>query len=62
MVIKVIVILFLFQMFSDNQNFNNGHPDNMHPFVNNNDIISKYNTGNIVSSELCCKKERKKER
>ncbi|XP_060582964.1 transcription factor 12-like isoform X4 [Ruditapes philippinarum] len=29
------------RMFSDNQNFNNGHPDNMHPFVNNNDIINK---------------------
>ena len=31
----------LFQMFSEGQNFN-GHPDSMHPFVNNNDIISKF--------------------
>ncbi|KAL4216690.1 Transcription factor 4 [Mactra antiquata] len=28
------------RMYSDNQNFN-GHQDNMHPFVNNNDIINK---------------------
>lgn len=28
------------RMFSEGQNFN-GHPDNMHPFVNNNDIINK---------------------
>ena len=43
---------FLFQMFPEGQNFN-GHPENMHPFVNNNDIISKYMLYLFVLSHKC---------
>lgn len=43
-------------MFPDNHNYNGHQIDNMHPFVNNNDIISKY-IGHIVGV-LHCKNSR----